>query len=49
MKHPAALHSLVTALILFLAAGSLYSADQRKRTMLIAQSALESSGVAARI
>jgi hypothetical protein len=49
MKHTAALHTLVTALILFVAAGSLFSADQQKRTTLIAQSALESSDVAARI
>jgi hypothetical protein len=49
MKHTAALHTLVTALILFLAAGSLYSTDQQKRTMLIAQNVLESSDVAAHI
>lgn len=49
MKHTTALHSLITALILFVAAGSLYSADQQKRTMLIAQSAIESSDVATRI
>jgi hypothetical protein len=49
MKHTATLHTLVTGLILFLAAGSLYSTDQQKRTMLIAQNVLESSDVAAHI
>ena len=48
MKHTAALHTLVTALILFVAAGSLYSTDQQKRTTLIARCALESSDVAVR-
>ena len=47
MKHSGALHTLITAMILFVAAGSLYSADQQKRTALIAHNVPESNDVAA--